>query len=260
MFPYADDTPTRSFPIWIVILIIVNFVVFFESMSGGTVGYVKTIYSYGTIPARFFQPESKTIVIRGEEVGLNRDIRLDESKLAPPLLTLFTAMFLHGGWGHILGNMWFLWIFGDNVEDRLGKLLFPIFYIFSGLCAGIIHVILLRDSSMPAVGASGAIAGVMGAYIYMFPRATVASLMSFGYFIRVVHVPAPIYLGLWFVLQLFGGLVGGEASNVAFWAHVGGFVAGFILAVLLSAMNLVRWFEGDRGMPYYYEPYDIHWR
>lgn len=252
MFPYADDTPSYSIPIWIILLIILNVFFYFESVSDGDRSYLQTIFNYGTIPARFYQTPGKPLQFSSELRSAFEEAKfeIDESKMAAPLITLFTAIFLHGGIAHLLGNMWFLWIFGDNVEDRLGKLIFPIFYIVSGLCAGILHVILLRNSVVPAIGASGAIAGVMGAYIYMFPRSTVATLVTFGYFWRIVHIPGVIYLGLWFVLQFFGGLTGGETSNVAFWAHVGGFIAGLLLAMLFSAMRLVNWADGDRGDQY----------
>jgi membrane associated rhomboid family serine protease len=249
MFPYADDTPSYSFPFWIVLLIVVNAIVFIMSMSGGGEGYTQTIFSYGTIPARFFQPAGQHLDLSSQLKEMGIDFRIDQSKFALPLITLFTSMFLHGGFMHILGNMWFLWIFGDNVEDRFGKIIFPFFYILCGLLAGVLHVVFLHNSVVPAIGASGAIAGVMGAYIYMFPRSTVATIIGFGFYFQVIHIPSSIFLGLWFVLQLFGGLAGGDASNVAFWAHVGGFVAGLLLAMLLSAAGLVGWAEGDRGRP-----------
>jgi hypothetical protein len=247
MFPFADDTPSYSVPVWIFLLIAANVIAFIMSVTGGGDSYLQTLFSYGTIPARFFLAPGETLQLTGNPEGLDLKHLLDESKMAPPFLTLLTAMFLHGGIAHLLGNMWFLWIFGDNVEDRLGKFFFPIFYILCGLLAGVLHVLLLRHSAVPAIGASGAIAGVMGAYTFMFPRSTVATIAGFGFFFQVIHIPSPVFLGLWFALQLFGGLSGGDASNVAFWAHVGGFGAGWLLAWLFSAMGLVSWAQGDRG-------------
>ena len=247
MFPYADDTPSYSFPIWIVLLIAANVVIFIMTFSGGEKDYLQTTFAYGTIPARFFQPSSKPLTVQDPTKELGVEMVIDQKGMPSPFVTLFTSMFLHGGWLHLLGNVWFLWLFGDNIEDRLGKLLFPIFYIACGVLAGVLHVVLLHSSMMPAIGASGAIAGVMGAYIYMFPRSTVATLASFGFYITVIHIPSPIFLGLWFLLQFFGGLAGGAGSNVAFWAHVGGFVAGLMLAMLFSALGMVNWQPDDRG-------------
>jgi membrane associated rhomboid family serine protease len=245
MFPYADDTPSYSFPLWIVIIILANVLVFVMSVSEGDKQYLQTTFAYGTIPARFFQPSSAPLVIPPDPNVPDSGFTMDQSKMPSPFITLFTSMFLHGGLMHLLGNMWFLWIFGDNIEDRLGKLLFPIFYIVCGLCAGILHIILLHDSTVPAIGASGAIAGVMGAYLFMFPRSSVATLAAFGFFFTTIHIPSAIFLGLWFVLQFFGGLGGG--AGIAFWAHVGGFIAGLVLAMIFSALRMVNWMPDDRG-------------
>jgi len=247
MFPFADDTRSYSVPIWIFILIATNVVIFFASMSGGEEHYLQTIVSYGTIPARFFQPADKPLHLSARLGTTDLGSVIDQSHMPPPILTLLTAMFLHGGLMHLIGNMWFLWIFGDNIEDRMGKLLFPIFYVICGLCAGLLHVVIYRGSSMPTIGASGAIAGIMGAYLYMFPRSTIATLMGFGFYFTIIHVPSQIFLGIWFLFQLIPGLAGGVAGNVAFMAHVGGFIAGLLLAMLFSSLGLISWAEGDRG-------------
>ena len=251
MLPLYDSTRSYSFPFWIVLLIALNAFFYFTSTSKGDQHYVQTLFEYGTIPARFFQPSSQPLrVVEQSASDQNPDNQtvtmVDQSKFPNPLITLFTSMFLHGELMHLLGNMWFLWLFGDNVEDRLGKFLFPIFYIVCGILAGIMHVALLHDSTVPAIGASGAIAGVMGAYVYMFPRARVASLIWFAFFVRIIQVPAPFYLGVWFLLQLFGGFAG--ENGVAVWAHVGGFLAGLILAWIFSLLGLVNWSPDDRGM------------
>jgi membrane associated rhomboid family serine protease len=247
MFPFADDTPSYSFPFWIVILIAINVVVFLMSVSGGEKDYLQTTLAYGTIPARFFTPSTEPLVMQDPTKEPGTMMTVDQKKMPSPWVTLFTSIFLHGGWMHLLGNMWFLWLFGDNIEDRFGKLLFPIFYLVCGVMAGVLHVVLSHTSTMPAIGASGAIAGVMGAYIYMFPRSTVATLTWFGFFITTIHIPSTIFLGLWFVLQFFGGLAGGAGSNVAFWAHVGGFITGLVLAMIFSAIGLINWMPDDRG-------------
>ncbi len=145
--------------------------------------------------------------------------------------TPFTSMFLHGGWAHILGNLWFLWIFGNNVEDAMGHTRFLIFYLLCGLVAAAAQVVSQPDSAVPMVGASGAIGGVMGAYVVLFPRVRVHLLLFFGFFFTTVAVPAAFMLGYWFLIQLVSGALtqGNEMGGVAFWAHVGGFAAGALL-------------------------------
>jgi membrane associated rhomboid family serine protease len=148
----------------------------------------------------------------------------------------FSNMFLHGGWGHIISNMWVLYIFGDNVEDRLGKLRYFFFYIFCGFAASMTHFILYRNSAVPAIGASGAISGVMAAYMLMFPRSTIISLVPIIIIPLFIPIPALIYIGLWFILQLFSGttsLMSGAATEIAFWAHIGGFLGGLWLCRIL---------------------------
>ena len=247
MLPYVDDTPSYSPPIWVFILIGLNVLFYILSSSGGHEHYVRTIFAYGAIPARFFQPADRPIEFDEEIRSYVRNAGIDQEDWASPFATLFTSIFLHGGIFHLAGNMWFLWLFGDNVEDRIGKFLFPIFYIVCGVCAGLLHVVLLHGSTVPAIGASGAIAGVMGAYIWLFPRGTVATLIGYWWYWATVHVSATLYIGLWFVFQLIGGLAAGGGSNVGFWAHVGGFVAGLLLAMMLGALGLISWFPGDRG-------------
>jgi membrane associated rhomboid family serine protease len=148
-------------------------------------------------------------------------------------------MFLHGGWMHLIGNMWFLWVFGNNVEDSMGHVRFAVFYLLTGLAASGAHILSSLDSPIPTVGASGAISGIMGAYILLYPHVRVLTLVVLVYFARVVALPAVVLLGLWFALQLFSGMMG-QASGVAFWAHVGGFVAGVALIKLFARPKLVR--------------------
>jgi hypothetical protein len=155
-------------------------------------------------------------------------------------------MFLHGGWLHLIGNMWYLWIFGDNVEDRLGHFPFFIFYLLSGIGAGIVHTILNANTFVPTIGASGAIAGVLGAYLVSYPFARVLTLVPIFVFIQVIEIPAMIVLGFWFVIQFFSGAAalataGPNSGGVAWWAHVGGFVIGMVLIGLFPRKDRPRY-------------------
>lgn len=212
MFPLRDNVPARHYPITNVALIWLNIGVFLYELSLGP-KVEAFLYRYGTVPQE---------LLRGE---------------APwGWLSLFTAMFLHGGWGHLIGNMWFLWIFGDNVEDRMGGRRYLLFYLLCGVVANLVHVFMNPHSSVPAVGASGAISGVLGAYFLLFPWARVVTFIPLWlFFFDVVEIPAFFFLGVWFLFQFFSGVVMLPLAHVvqggvAWWAHVGGFVAGFLLA------------------------------
>jgi membrane associated rhomboid family serine protease len=159
-----------------------------------------------------------------------------------PAYTLVTSMFLHGGWLHILGNMWFMWIFGGNVEDSMGHVRFAVFYLLSGLAAAAAQIISNPESGIPMVGASGAIGGVMGAYILLYPRVNVLMLVFLGFFVTTFTVPAVFMLGYWLLLQVIGGVgsIGAQGGGVAFWAHIGGFVAGALLVLLFRKPELVN--------------------
>jgi len=159
-----------------------------------------------------------------------------------PAYTLVTSMFLHGGWLHILGNMWFMWIFGGNVEDSMGHVRFAVFYLLSGLAAAAAQIISNPASGIPMVGASGAIGGVMGAYILLYPRVNVLMLVFLGFFVTTFTVPAVFMLGYWLLLQVIGGVgsIGAQGGGVAFWAHIGGFVAGGLLVLLFRKPELVN--------------------
>jgi membrane associated rhomboid family serine protease len=159
----------------------------------------------------------------------------------PDWYTVITSMFLHGGWFHLIGNMWFLWIFGNNVEDSMGHGRFVIFYVLCGLAAATLQVTTDPNSAIPMVGASGAIGGVMGAYILLYPRVHVHMLIFFGFFITTVAVQAVLMLGYWLLIQLISGLgtLGKQGGGVAFWAHVGGFVAGAILILIFRNPRLL---------------------
>jgi membrane associated rhomboid family serine protease len=155
--------------------------------------------------------------------------------------TVFTSMFLHGGWLHLLGNMWFLWVFGNNVEDSMGHTRFVVFYLSCGLAASGLQLLSQPDSTIPMVGASGAIGGVMGGYVVLYPRVRVHMLLVLGFYVTRIIVPASVMLGYWFVLQILGGAfsLGREGGGVAFWAHVGGFAAGAVLVFVFRRRALV---------------------
>ncbi|OPX29305.1 MAG: rhomboid family intramembrane serine protease [Candidatus Omnitrophica bacterium 4484_171] len=207
MIPLRDNIAHRRFPVVTVSLIIVNTLVFLHEVSLGR--YIQDfIYLYGFTPKYVFS----------------------QAPIMPKFMPFFTSMFLHAGWLHLIGNMWFLWIFADNVEDVLGHFNFLIFYIACGLAASFAHFIMNINSVVPAVGASGAIAGILGAYIVMFPRARVLTLVPVFIFLEVIEIPAFVFLGIWFIYQFFLGMmsVGSYGAGVAFWAHIGGFIAGIL--------------------------------
>ena len=217
MIPLRDTIPVRRFPVVNVVLIGINVIVFlFESILGpDDLNYV--IGAFGLRPALFWQGD-----------GLEG------------WLPLLTAPFMHGGWWHLISNMLALYIFGDNVEDSLGRLRYLLFYLCSGLAASAAHLLASSNSPIPTVGASGAIAGVLGAYLVLFPRARVVTLVPIIYFFRVIQIPAVIYLGFWFISQLFNGLFALnsrdvlQAGGVAWWEHIGGFVFGLAMIRLIS--------------------------
>jgi membrane associated rhomboid family serine protease len=219
MIPLKDDIPSSRPPVVTVGLIAVNCLIYFYLWSLGAEGYEKALFKWGAIPYE---------VTHGVELT-------PEIAFAIPL-TLFTSMFLHGGFLHLVGNMLYLWIFGDNVEDQLGHVKFFVFYILSGLAASLLHILTSPKSQIPMVGASGAIAGVLGAYMIAFPKARILTLIFFGFFIRVVSVTALLVLGFWFILQLLYAVpsIGSTAGGVAFFAHVGGFLAGIVLFKLFT--------------------------
>ena len=217
MIPLRDTIPSRTAPVVTVALIAVNFLVFLHETALGP--YLpQFIEHYGLTPYVF--------VHWGEQFGSP----LDPARFLP----LFTSMFWHGGGGHLLGNMLYLWIFGDNVEDRLGHGRFLLFYVGCGLVAALTQIALSPDSTVPTVGASGAIAGVLGAYLISFPRSRVLTLVV----VWLVEIPAIAYLAFWFVLQVLSGVASlGQAEmagGVAWWAHIGGFLAGIIGVVLFA--------------------------
>jgi len=229
VIPFRDYNPSGTVPVVTIVLIALNALAFlFEVHQGDRLeAFVR---GYGLTPCRVFGKEPPKLPARLRIVGpwLVRE-EAQTVRPAPAWLTFFTSMFLHGGWLHLLGNMWYLWIFGDNVEDRMGHGKFLLFYLLCGLAAGATHTLVNAGSTMPMVGASGAVAGVLGAYLVAFPSASIATLIFLGFFVTVVHLPALIVLGFWFVLQFLSGMHSvmlAEVAGVAWWAHVGGFLAG----------------------------------
>jgi membrane associated rhomboid family serine protease len=216
MFPIKDDQPRYSTPFVNIFLIALNILVFFYQWTLGLRGNEQFVRIYGEVPAH----------LAAFLAGSSR------YTLPAVVIPFFTSMFLHGGWMHVLGNMWFLYIFGDNVEDYLGHFKYLVFYLLSGLFAMGLQTAIYIHSNVPTVGASGAIAGVLGAYFILYPRARVLT----WFFVFVLYLPAWIVLGEWFVLQFFNGAAtlslaqaGHDMGGVAFWAHVGGFLAGMAM-------------------------------
>jgi len=246
MIPLRDNIRSRTFPIINYLMIAVCGFVFFLQLAGEE----QLAERYGMIPARVLNPgEPVEIVVGTQRVLTMRGIRVDpvtrpaEPAAVPNVLTLLTCIFLHGGWMHFLGNMWFLFIFGDNVEDCFGHFGYGLFYLGCGIAASTAHLVVNPDSTLPTIGASGAIAGVMGAYMYLYPRAQVLALIPFFVFFYLTVLPAPLFLGLWFFLQFFSGVMAigaTQAGGVAWWAHIGGFVVGFWVAWLLRRSRYLR--------------------
>ncbi|MBI3681444.1 MAG: rhomboid family intramembrane serine protease [Acidobacteria bacterium] len=222
MIPLRDTQPSYSAPVATIGLILANVLAFFFELSLDEFSRNELFAVFGTVPSRFHYS------------------------------SLLTSMFLHGGWMHLIGNMWFLWIYGDNIEDILGRGKFLFFYLSCGVAAGLVHVIFNAGSRVPTVGASGAIAGVMGAYMVKFPRSRILTLVPLIVFFTTIEVPAVFILAYWFLLQVFSGF--GEIGRshvsqggVAWFAHVGGFATGYLLIRLFRTRE--RWRHRD----------DLHW-
>lgn len=217
MFPIQDTIPRRHLPVMTWLIILANVVVFFHELALTHRGLDHFFFLYGMVPRRF------------THYGWASQNGLPSHDFWPFL----TSLFLHGGWFHIIVNMWSLWIFGDNIEDRMGPLRFLVFYLLCGLAAGFLHLVTNPNSAIPSLGASGAIAGVMGAYLVLYPFARIVTLIPILIFPLFVEIPAFFFLIFWFVMQFLSGaatFVNPQAGGgIAFWAHVGGFVAGIVL-------------------------------
>jgi membrane associated rhomboid family serine protease len=230
VIPIRDDVPSRTVPFVNVGLIVLNVLFFFFELNMGDRALQRFIRQSAVVPAVFAAHES----------GFS-PMTLIATALDPSLETrIFLSMFLHGGWAHLLGNMLYLWIFGDNVEDRMGHGRYLIFYLVCGWVATYAHILSNPSSRLPSIGASGAIAGVLGAYLALFPRARVVTLLPLGIFWPLVQVPAIFFLGFWFLQQfLLGALTTfatepGQSGGTAWWAHIGGFMAGLLLVGLFQ--------------------------
>jgi len=227
--PIRDDAPTVRKPYLTVSLIVVNSLIFFYSISLGARGFQLFTIQFGYIPVEFVS-----------------GLELTPQLAASAYLTPFASMFMHGGWLHLIGNMLFLWIYGNNIEDYFGPVKFLLFYIVSGLAAIALYTLFGPSSQVPLVGASGAIAGVMGAYIVLHPRARITVLVIF-FFIQFVVLPAKVVLGIWFVYQLLMSMIGSATGGgVAWMAHVGGFAFGWAVLKLLTRGRRPRASSGGR--------------
>lgn len=218
MLPLRDDNPTERTPLVSYTILALCVAVFLWQFSLDPRAAQAAVYSLGMIPA----------VVFGDAVLPS------ELQTVPPIATLVTSMFLHGGWMHLIGNMLFLWIFADNVEDAMGHSRFIVFYLVCGLAAAFAQAALDPGSEIPIVGASGAISGVLGAYLLLHPKAHVLVLVPLGVFTQLLHLPAGAVLALWFGLQLFEQMMSQGGGGVAFMAHIGGFVAGMLLIPLFK--------------------------
>lgn len=232
MFPYKDDNPTELTPVVTVGIIVANVVVwlFVEGM-GAPASLARSICQLGLIPGELLRT-----VPPGTMVPLGPELHCILSA-DPHWWSLVTSMFLHGGWMHIAANMWFLWVFGNNIEDSMGHVRFVVFYLLCGVVAAGTQMLVNPDAVVPMVGASGAISGVMGAYVLLYPRVRVHTLVWLGFFVTTVVLPAYVMLGYWFLVQLLMGAAGGFSpteGGVAVWAHIGGFVAGMVTIKLFA--------------------------
>jgi membrane associated rhomboid family serine protease len=223
MIPLRDDNPAQRVPVVTRTLIVLNVLAFVVELAQGD-GLAEFVREWGVVPGRLF----------ASVMGF--------TSLPLELATVFTSMFLHGGWLHLIGNMWYLWIFGDNVEDRMGSARFLFFYLSAGFVAALLHSALIPGSPVPTVGASGAIAGVLGAYALAFPRARVLTLIPLIFFFQIVAIPALLLLGVWFVFQFISGTLSSATGSggVAWWAHIAGFVYGFVVMGMLTRRDRRR--------------------
>jgi membrane associated rhomboid family serine protease len=205
MIPLYDTVRSRRFPFINILLVIVNVLIFLYELQLSRSGLNRFVFTWGFIPSQFWSNPSST------------------------WLNIFTAMFLHGGWLHIISNMWVLLLFGDNIEARMGSFRYLIFYLLSGAAAALLQAYVLHNSDQPMIGASGAIAGVLGAYLILFPHSRIASLVPIFFIFTIIEIPAFLFLLFWFGMQIYSGLFSAQGSGIAWWAHVGGFVFGVVM-------------------------------
>lgn len=217
MIPLRDTIQSRSYPAVNTLIIAINCLVYLVEIGQGP-GLSKFIFTYGLVPARYSMPELAAHFTPGQQI-----------------LPFLSFMFVHGSFWHLLGNMWFLYIFGDNVEDRLGPLWYLLFFLLCGLASGLSHLVINWHSRIPTVGASGAIAGVMGAYFLLYPRARILTLIPIFFLPYFIEIPAFFFLSIWFLIQFFSAAgTPAHGGGIAWWAHIGGFVFGMVLLKLIS--------------------------
>jgi membrane associated rhomboid family serine protease len=246
MFPYRDENETQRLPIVTGSIIALNvFAWLFVQGAGSSTALARSVCELGLIAG-----ELTGSLPPGTRFPMGEGLAC-ETDPGRQLSHVLTHMFLHGSWMHLLGNMWFLWLFGNNVEDSMGHLRFLAFYLLCGLAAAAAQILTNPSSPIPMVGASGAISGVMGAYLVLYPRVRVYTLVPLGFFITSMALPAWVMLGYWFLIQFVSGLVdvGGEGGGVAFWAHVGGFVAGLVLVKLFARSDYVAEHQAHHWRP-----------
>jgi membrane associated rhomboid family serine protease len=217
MIPLKDDNPIERFPFITLGIIAVNALVYIYQLTLPALHLEALIFRYGAIPYNLTHPLAKDLLY---------------VTALPSVLTVFSSMFLHGGFIHLASNMLYLWIFGDNIEDALGHFRFLLFYLISGFFASLVHILSDPNATIPMIGASGAIAGILGAYLVLFPRTNVSTLFIFIIIIRIIKVPAVLILGFWFLIQLLNA--GTEGGSVAWYAHIGGFITGIFLVKVLK--------------------------
>lgn len=219
MIPIRDTIQSKNYPVVNNLIIGLNILVYLVQLSHGQ-DLNRFIFTYGLVPARYSSPEISTYFSTGQQI-----------------LSMFSFMFLHGGFWHLLGNMWSLYIFGDNVEDRLGPVRYLLFYILCGLASGLSHLVLNWNSQVPTIGASGAIAGVMGAYFILYPGSRILTLIPIFFIPYFIEIPAFFFLGLWFFLQFISAAgSSAQGGGIAWWAHIGGFVFGIIFLKLIDKL------------------------
>ncbi len=219
MIPIRDAIRSKNFPAVNFIIIGLNIIIFLWQLAQGP-HLKETLYLYGIVPLRYSDPELAAHFTRLQQY-----------------LPFLSSMFLHGGFLHIIMNMWFLYIFGDNIEDRLGHIRYLVFYLFCGLAAGLVHLVTNWNSNIPTIGASGAISGIMGAYLLLYPRSKILTLIPIFFFFQFVEIPVFIFLGYWLLIQLFSAsFTPSHVGGVAFWAHIGGFVAGLIFIKIFDVI------------------------
>ena len=239
MIPLKDNIPTVNFPLITVALIVLNVAMYFFFQHGGLslgeptgADYRQNVVEYGAIPYEITHPGEQC-----PQPGAGPDACTDKDQgLAATWITLFTSMFMHGGLLHLAGNMLFLWIFGNNIEDAMGRLKFVGFYLLGGLVAAFGQTIIDTSSTIPSIGASGAVAAVLGGYALLYPRARVVTLVIIIIFITIIELPALLVLGMWFLFQLYDASqpIGGEGGGIAYFAHIGGFLFGLAMIKLFA--------------------------